>query len=94
MSQRLALLPIELRYALETNHTRHAVQNLGEKLKYAELLDSAEAAWVHAMLAEACRREGMTAQAEFLQRRAALYHDLDDLPDNLPADRLLAWPQE
>ena len=90
LAQRLALLPIELRYALATDHTRHAVEDLREKIRYAELLDATEAAWVHALLAEACRREGMTVQAEFLRRRAGLYHDLDDLPKTLSADKLLA----
>jgi tetratricopeptide (TPR) repeat protein len=80
LSERLMLLPIELRYDLAAGHTKHAVSNLREKMHYAELLDSSQAGWVHAMLAEACRREGMRAQTEFLRRRAVLYHDLKDLP--------------
>jgi hypothetical protein len=80
LSERLLLLPIDLRYALTTGCARHAVTDLRERVRLAELLGSREAAWVHALLAEACAREGLTPQAAFLRRRAALYHDLDDLP--------------
>ncbi len=80
LSERLVLLPIELRYELAAGHTRHAVANLPDRVRHAELLDSVQSAWVHAMLAEACRREGLDGQAAFLQRRAALYHDLNELP--------------
>lgn len=80
LPERLMLLPIELRYDLAAGHTRHAAENLSAKVRHAELLEASQAAWVHAMLAEACRREGRPDQAEFLYRRAGLYHDLSDLP--------------
>lgn len=80
LTERLMLLPIELRYGLASGHSDHVVGDLATKLRYAELLESPQAALVHALLAEACRREGMQAEADFLQRRAALYHDLDALP--------------
>lgn len=78
LNERLMLLPIELRYELATGHTAHAVANLADKVRHAELLESPQAARVHALLADACRREGLAAQADFLERRARLYHDLDD----------------
>lgn len=80
LADRLMLLPIELRYSLATGHTRAAVWDLREKVRYAELLESPQAARVHLLLAQACEREGMQAQAEFLRLRAALYHDLGALP--------------
>lgn len=83
LPERLMLLPIELRYDLAAGYTKHAVTNLSEKVRHAELFESPQAAWVHAMLAEACRREGMANRAEFLHRRAMLYHDLNDLPPML-----------
>ncbi|MGB9625724.1 MAG: hypothetical protein ACPMAQ_12780 [Phycisphaerae bacterium] len=73
LSERLLLLPVELRYDLAAGHARHAAGNLAEKIRLAELLESPQAASVHAMLAEACRGAGMPAQAEFLERRACLY---------------------
>ncbi len=85
LSERLLLLPIGLRYDLAAGHAAHAVTDLADKVRHAELLESPEAAWVHMMLAEACRRAGMERQADFLQRRAALYHDTNDLPTTLDA---------
>jgi len=80
VQDRLLLLPIELRYLLAAGHTAEAVANLRDKVRYAELMDAPRAAWVHMLLAEACRREGLERQAEFLCRRAALYHDVTELP--------------
>ncbi len=85
LSDRMKLLPIQLRYELASDHAASAVQGLPEKLQIAELLDSPRAALVHALLAEACRRNNMAEQAEFLTRRAWLYHDLNELAERYPA---------
>jgi len=79
LADRIKLLPVQLRYELSAGHTESAVSSLREKIKMAELLDSAGAALVHALLAEACRQRAMTAQCGFLIERARLYHDLDKL---------------
>jgi hypothetical protein len=79
LSARMKLLPIQLRYELAADHAGSAVQDLSEKVQIAELLDSQFAALVHALLAEACRRQNMPAQSDFLKRRARLYHDLDSV---------------
>ena len=78
---RMKLLPVQLRYELAANHTASAVRELGEKIKVAELLDAPGAALVHALLAEACDRQAMGRQRDFLTARAWLYHDLTDLAD-------------
>lgn len=83
LAERLLLLPIELRYELASGHTQTAVTGLPDKVRHAELLEAPQAARVHAMLAEACQREGLTAQADYLRRRSALYHDPDSLPAHL-----------
>jgi hypothetical protein len=80
VQDRLLLLPIELRYVLAAGHTGEAVAGLREKVRFAELLDAPQAAWVHMLLAEACEREGMGRESAFLRRRAELYHDLAELP--------------
>lgn len=77
--ERMKLLPIQLRYELAADHSSSAVTELEDKTRIAELLDSSRAALVHALLAEACHRESMTAQRDFLAERAWLYHDLHDL---------------
>jgi hypothetical protein len=81
LTERMRLLPIQLRYELAANHSSSAVKALAEKLQIAELLESPQAALVHALLAEACRRENMPDQQRFLSARAWLYHDLDALVD-------------
>jgi len=85
LEARMKLLPIQLRYELAAGHTAFSVSALSEKLQIAELLDSENAALVHALLAEACRRQAMPAQHAFLAERARLYHDLDKLVDRIPA---------
>lgn len=84
LSDRMKLLPIQLRYELASDHASAAVQELPEKLRIAELLDSPRAALVHALLAEACRRSNMPEHQAFLTRRAWLYHDLDELVSRYP----------
>lgn len=79
LADRIKLLPVQLRYELAAGHADFTVRSLKEKIQIAELLDSAGAALVHALLAEACRRRAMTAQSNFLIERARLYHDLDKL---------------
>jgi tetratricopeptide (TPR) repeat protein len=88
LSDKLMLLPIELRYALASGHVDSAVADLPDKVRHAEMLEAPQAAWVHVLLADACERTGRTASAMFLRRRAALYHDLNDLPSNLAVDVL------
>lgn len=81
LAERMKLLPIQLRYELDAGHTGSATRALAEKVQIAELLESPRAALVHALLAEACRREAMTAECDFLTERAWLYCDLDKLAD-------------
>ena len=85
LEARMKLLPIQLRYELAAGHAASSVSALPEKLKIAELMDSESAALVHALLAEACRRQAMPTQHAFLAERARLYHDLDKLTDRVPA---------
>jgi len=85
LEAKLKLLPIQLRYELAAGHTELSIQALQEKLQLAELMDSESAALVHALLAEACRRQNMPTQQAFLTERAQLYHDLDPLTDRVPA---------
>lgn len=79
LADRMKLLPIQLRYELRAGQPALATESLSEKVRIAELLESPQAALAHAMLAKACRRKGMHAQAEFLMRRARLYADLEPL---------------
>lgn len=79
LADRMKMLPIQLRYELRAGQPALAAESLPEKVRIAELLESPQAALVHAMLAKACRRQGMHAQAEFLIRRARLYADLAPL---------------
>lgn len=89
LSERMKLLPIQLRYELAAGHTAAAAQELVEKVQVAELLDSPHAALVHALLAEACRRESRTSQQAYLAERARLYHDLQPLAEKYPVIRPL-----
>jgi len=84
LANRMRLLPIQLRYELTADHAQSAIQSLQDKVKIAELLDSRQAALVHALLAEACRRENQLAQCEFLLERARLYYDLQELTERYP----------
>lgn len=99
LAERLTVLPIALRYELACGHTDSAVRALPEKVRLAELLDAAKAALVHALLAEACRRKQLDraadatgdlpagtfhAYAVYLARRAAVYHDLDEVARKHP----------
>lgn len=79
LADRMKLLPIQLRYELRSGQPALAAESLPEKVRIAELLESPQAALVHAMLAKACRRQAMYALAEFLIRRARLYADLEPL---------------
>lgn len=79
LADRMKLLPIQLRYELSAGQSSSVVGSLPEKVRIAELLDSQQAAFVHAMLAEACRQQSMTVQSDFLLRRARLYADLEPL---------------
>ena len=79
LHDRMRLLPIELRYALAVDRPDTAVESLEEKVRIAELLDSRQAALVHALLAEACRRRNLSDKQAFFTKRAKLYHDLEPL---------------
>lgn len=85
LSDRLKLLPLQVRYELALDQTSSSLDNLPEKVKLAELLDSKRAALVHALLAEACRRENKDHPHQLLARRAQLYHDLPPLAEKYPA---------
>ncbi len=84
LADRMKLLPIQLRYELAAGYPTAALQNLPEKLQMAELLESPRAALVHALLAEACRRNHMPELEAYLARRAWLYHDLDSVASRYP----------
>lgn len=84
LETKMKLLPIQLRYELSSGQTSSSVNALAEKVRIAELLDSPHAALVHALLAEACRRQGMPTEQVFLTERARLYHDLDGLVTRFP----------
>jgi len=79
LSEQQLLLPIELRCQIANGEFDRAIDDLPRKLKIGELLDAPRAALVHALLARACRKMGRGATADFLDRRAALYHDLAPL---------------
>ena len=79
LTDRLTFLPIELRYQLATDQAARAVESLPGKVRLAELLDSSGAALTHALLAEACRQMKLTAQQDYLLRRAALLADLQPM---------------
>ncbi len=80
LSEELMLLPIVLRCQIaEGDFERAARESLPRKVWLAELLDAPKAALVHALLARACDRLGDAEAAGFLQRRAELYHDLEEL---------------
>lgn len=81
LAEQLLLLPIEVRCRMARGEYENASAVLPWKVRRAELLDSPKAALVHALLAEACRRTGQPREADFLQRRAELYHDLDELAE-------------
>lgn len=83
LSERLKLLPIQLRYELSAGLEKESVKNLKDKIRLAELLDGKAAALVHALLAEACRRCDMVAKTAYLSQRAALYNDLDDIAEQV-----------
>ncbi len=82
--ERMKLLPVQLRYELAADHSDAAVQDLADKTRIGELLDSPRAALVHALLAEACHRESMAAQGDFFAERAWLYYDLSELAERYP----------
>ncbi len=84
LSERMRLLPIQLRYELSAGHAAHAVQNLPERVQIAELLDPQGAALAHALLAEACRRQQMLPHSAFLAARARLYADLTPIAERYP----------
>jgi len=88
LTERLLLLPVELRCQAAQGDYAAAAESLSWKVRLAEQLDSPKAALVHWLLAEACRRTGQASKAAFLQRRAALYHDLPPLKETyaLPLD--------
>lgn len=90
LAERMKLLPVQLRYELEAGHAAAAAGGLAEKVRVAELLESPRAALAHALLAEACRRQSMTAQQAFLAERARLYHDLAPLAEKYPVIRPIA----
>jgi hypothetical protein len=84
LSERLMLLPVELRCRIAEGDFEGAASSLPKKVRLAELLESPKAALVHALLARACRRVGELTAAAFLQRRAELYHDLESLGGEYP----------
>lgn len=84
LSEQLMLLPVQLRCQAATGQFEAAAEAVDRKVRLAELLDAPKAAVVHAILARACRAVGRTEIAEFLRRRAELYHDLTTLTEQCP----------
>jgi hypothetical protein len=84
LAEQLMLLPIELRCLITQGDYTRAADNLAWKVRRAELLDAPRAALVHALLAKACRQTGDGRVADFLARRAELYHDLGELRSDYP----------
>lgn len=93
LHDRLLLLPIELRYELASGHTSWSVKDISSRMTLAELMDSDRAALVHVLLGEACRRQDMHPQSEYLLKRAALYADLTALADKYPVLNSIAAGQ-
>lgn len=83
LSERLMLLPIRLRLDLVSGRHTEAADRLWHKVKLAETLEAPRAALVHAMLAIACRGVGRTTEADYLDRRADLYHDRTEVAAQL-----------
>jgi tetratricopeptide (TPR) repeat protein len=79
LGEQLLLLPIELRCAVADGRHEEALRDLPGTIRRAELLDSPRAALVHALLARSCTAMGCGPQAQHLQERAELYHDLNEL---------------
>ncbi len=79
LADKLILLPIELRCQVAKGDFQAATQDLSWKVRRAELLDSPRAALVHALLAKASAALGKASEAQFLEQRARLYFDLDEL---------------
>lgn len=75
LAEQLLLLPIRLRCDAAMKAYDHILIDLPGKLKRAELLDSPKAAMCHQIFADACDHDGRQTEAEFLRRRAELYHD-------------------
>jgi hypothetical protein len=84
LADRMKLLPVQLWYELQAGQAIASVESLPEKVRIAELLDSQQAALVHAMLAGPCRQRAMPAESEFLLRRARLYADLEPIIQRYP----------
>ena len=82
---RMTLLPIGLRYDLAADRDADAVQGLVQKVRLAELLDGPGACLAHALLAEACRRNDMDAQHDYLLKRAELLGNVDDVVKKHPS---------
>ncbi|HPF40686.1 MAG TPA: hypothetical protein P5081_18720 [Phycisphaerae bacterium] len=75
LSEQLLLLPIRLRCDAALDAYDHILIDLPNKVRRAELLDSPKAAMCHQILADACDRSGRRSEADFLRKRAELYHD-------------------
>jgi hypothetical protein len=69
LTERLMLLPIQLRYELACGHYESALHDLPGRVQMAGLLETKPSARVQAMLAVACRRQGRRDEADFLWQR-------------------------
>jgi hypothetical protein len=90
LAERMKLLPVQLRYELAAGHAAAAVGGMADKVKVAELMDSPRAGLVHALLAEACRRQALPVQESYLAERARLYCDLGLLAERYPVIKGIA----
>jgi len=79
LTEQVQLLPVLLRWQVATARFEDAVADLPVKVRLAELLDAERASLSCLLMSYAARKCGMDDAWPFLLRRAAVYHDLEEL---------------
>ncbi len=74
LEEQLLVLPIWLRCEAAMKRDDDLLADMRHKVKRAELLEAPKASLCHRILSDACARRGLKKAAEFLRRRADLYH--------------------
>ncbi len=85
LAERLALLPVLLRWQMLSGRYVQAVTGLEEKVQLAGLLEAEQACLVHVLLSAAARARQMCEASRFLLRRARLHYDLNALARRNPS---------
>ncbi len=85
VAERLAVLPVLLRWQMLSGKYAPAVACLEEKVQLAALLEARQACLVHVLLATAAKYQHMYEISRFLLRRAALHYDLNMLAQENPS---------